>query len=216
MIDTEVLFNEMGNAIGISVPAGLDDGDLVHVAEMVIERAITTISAQPESVGALWTWLEDKPVKIIARFDADCDMSKLSMDINAVFKKGADGAQLSIPRGKFDRVINDMLAVRDDLFFNKDLQVRVNLNDVEPNGWSDLFSLVDKIRATALVFDVRKKKRDDFVGRVYALLESVPRDLGSDLYFVLENDYEKMEQAARLFDKMRPDFNGRLKFFVSA
>jgi hypothetical protein len=214
MIDAETLFNEIKDALAISVPDAADNGDLARAAGIAIERSAAMISVHPSAAGPLWAWLERSPVKIIARFAFVPDMCGLSADINAAFKKGAAGAQISVSKASLAQMAPDMAAVRDDLFFNKDLLISVNLGDIGPYDWADLFANIEKIKAAALVFDASGKKQPDFVGKVYRLLEYVADDFEPDFCFVLGNDYEKVEQAWRLFEKMRPNFLRKLKFFI--
>ena len=48
-----------------------DDMDLARIADSALQNKIADLSVQPEYVSKLWAWLENKKVKIIARFYAE-------------------------------------------------------------------------------------------------------------------------------------------------
>ncbi len=187
----------------------IDAGDLARVAQNVIEQNIPIISIQPDAVPILWTWLEKSPVKIIAKFIYDGDMPKLSEKINAVFKKGAHGARIIV--ADIAAFADELYNIREDLFFNRDLIVDVDIYSTNP----DELSVLEKIRPDAICFDMSgvPKKFDDFVGRVYGLLSA---DLNYKMYFDVGNDMTRADQSQRLMEKIRPDLLKDLRFFIDA
>ncbi|MDL2295977.1 hypothetical protein LJC18_04190 [Lachnospiraceae bacterium OttesenSCG-928-E19] len=226
MIDARTFFNELRHAMVLRCESDQDSTGLIHIAENVVAQKIPQISVYPQYVGSLWAWLEDKPVKIIARFDLDAPCKKggnredaisgLSGEINRVFKKGAHGAEIFIPVNDMDAFADDLLPIRDDLFFNRDLTIGLDLNDIDTNDWGGVFDFLNKLRAGAVLFYLsdNKKAMDYFIGRIYALFEMIGDNYTGQLQFALGNDQNKIEQIWRLCEKMRPDLLNKLKFFL--
>ncbi|MDR0726831.1 MAG: hypothetical protein LBF37_02085 [Rickettsiales bacterium] len=222
----EMLFDEIKDVIVFRCPDGQDAADLIHIAEFVVAKRISVISAEPKSVELLWTWLESAPTKILARFflenhknkkiDLAGDISALSGEINHVFKKGAAGAQIFIPVSSLDAFVNELLLVRDGLFFNKDLVLGMDLHEINASDWGSLFKNLNKIRVDALLLYLSNNKKGlvDFVGRIYGLLENLDFEFSGELHFMLGDDFGKMEQVWRLVHKMRPEIAPRLRFFT--
>ena len=216
MIDARTFFNELRGAMVLRCESDQDSTGLIHIAENIVAQKILQISVYPKYVGSLWTWLEDKPVKIIARFDLDASVkkgsdrenaiSKLSGEINQVFKRGASGAGIFIPAHDMDLFAGDLLPIRDDLFFNKDLTIGLDLNEIDTVYWEGVFDFLNKLRVGSVLFYLSdtKKATDYFIGRVYALFESIGDNYIGQLQFALGNDQSKIEQVWRLCEKMRP------------
>jgi hypothetical protein len=227
MIDFESLFDEIRNVLALACPDGQDTNALVHIAQSAVVRKASAISVEPESVESLWSWLEKTPTKIIARFflklpkskksDSVAEISELSQNVSLAFKKGAHGVQVFIPYAQLDSFINEVLPVRDGLFFNKDLHIGLDINDIHTADWPDVFARINKIKADALLLYLSRTKKGapDFVGRVYGLLENWDNSFDGELHFMLGDNFEKIEQIWRLIQKMRPEIAKKLKFFVS-
>lgn len=224
MIDMEILFDEIKSNMAFNCPECQDGTDLIHIASGVVSRKIPLISVNPDAVEQLWTWLEGRPTKIIARFAVakskkatrEKDVSNLSQQINHAFKKGAGGAHIYISLGDLDWFVNELRPVRDGLFFNKDLCIALDIAEINATDWTEVFSGLDKIKADTLLLHLpdNKKAAQDFVGRIYGLLENFNPDFTGELHFSLNDDYQKIEQVWRLVEKMRPEISPRLKFFV--
>ncbi|MDR2412630.1 MAG: hypothetical protein LBD50_00260 [Rickettsiales bacterium] len=225
MIDKECLFNEIKNSLALKCRAYNDATDLINMAETVVLEKIPVISAPPESIGSLWAWLEKEPVKIWGVFclempkesEREQVMSNLSSDINQSFKKGADGAQIFIKYSELESFVSELLPIREDLFFNKGLCIGLNLDEIAPSEWTNVFLQLKIIRADALMLGLsgNKKNNAGFVGHIYGLMEHFDPDFGGELHFSFGNDYVKIEQAWRLAEKMRPELAKRLKFFLA-
>ena len=180
------------------------------------------ISALPDDVAMLWTWLEKTPARIYARFylpvrggrDVGA-ISDLSARINAAFKQGAHGAQIFMRAADLDDFAEQIGVVRDDLFFNRELAIGIDISEVGPFEWSAVFDALRRLRAGALVLVLARDGGDksDFVGRMYAVLRAAG-DIKCDLHFVLGNNPLRMEQAARLVRGMRPALAGGMRMFV--
>lgn len=227
MIDTHSLFNEIKDTICIRCDDCQDSAELIHVADAVVSRKIPVISVPPEFVEPVWTWLENTPVQIIASFvldvpkkkgfDKSKEMSDLSTQIMTIFKKGATGAEVFLPVTELPFFTEELITVRDDLFFNKSLSIGLDINHISSGDWQNIFIQLTKIRADALTLysNGTKKDNDYFVGRIYALMEIMGDNFNGDLHFILGADYQKIEQVWRLVEKMRPDLLNRLKFFLN-
>lgn len=225
MINQDILFEEIKSNIARYCSGGQDTNDLVRVAESVIDQKIKAVSVPPEAVGVLWTWLERAPTKLLARFNLvgtnkngcrELQISDLSEQINTVFKQGADGAQVFMHYIDLAAFASDLHAIRDDLFFNKDLSIGLNISEIEPFDWSDVFTQLNKINATTLLLGTSDGQTDaQFLGRVYGLLESWKNTFDGELHFALKNDVTKIEGAWRLVQKMRPELSQKVRFFIN-
>lgn len=218
MIDTETIFDEVKDILVLECPTTQCGTDLISIAEAVVKQNIPIISVSPESVEMIWTWLEKTPAKIMARFDKITDISELSKQINYVFKKGASGSQIYVPYSSLSSFISELVPIRDDLFFNKILSIRLDVDEINPLDWEDVFLQIKNIRADVLLLDFHNdiKKSHNFVGRIYGFLESLENKFDGELHFSLGNDYEKIEQVWRLIQKIRPEISNNVKFFVNS
>lgn len=223
MINATSIFDEIKNSIMLRCVDTYDQTDLAQIADTVVSQEIPLISVDTENVGRLWTWLEAINTKIIAQFKFERvkksefvqEISKLSTQINTVFKKGAHGAEISLPYSELNSFVSEIMSVRDDLFFNKDLIIAIDINEVDTCDWANLFLNLTKIRAGALMLYATDKKVDDFVGRIYALMEFLENGFDGDLFFATGNAPDKIEQVWRLAQKIRPEMCGKIKFFIT-
>ena len=103
------------------------------------------------------------------------------------------------------------------MFFNRDLSVGIDITEIGPFDWTDLFAVLRVLRARALVLVLPRDTGDksDFVGRVYAALTAA--DGGCDLHFVMGGAAPvRMEQTLRLARALRPDIAGGVRMFIPA
>lgn len=219
-MNTENVFEELKDILVLECKPDRDVSELVRLAEVVVNENIPVISVPQESVQILWPWLEKTLTKIMTRFylDKNFDISKLSTEINSVFKKGAGGAQIFVPYSLLSSFVSELLTIRDDLFFNKTLSICLDVDEINPLDWVNVFSEIKKIRADVLLLDFHNdlKKNYDFVGRIYGFLDGLDKDLNTELHFSLNNDYEKIEQVWRLIQKMQPEISKKVKFFIDS
>ena len=222
MIDTDSFFDEISANMAMWCDGGRDTGELARVASSSVAHDMPVVSALPDDVAMLWTWLEKTPARIYARFylpvrggrDVGA-ISDLSARINAAFKQGAHGAQIFMRAADLDDFAEQIGVVRDDLFFNRELAIGIDISEVGPFEWSAVFDALRRLRAGALVLVLARDGGDksDFVGRMYAVLRAAG-DIKCDLHFVLGNNPLRMEQAARLVRGMRPALAGGMRMFV--
>ena len=128
MIDTDSFFDEISANMAMWCDGGRDTGELARVASSSVAHDMPVISALPDDVAMLWTWLEKTPARIYARFYLPVRggrdvgvISDLSARINAAFKQGAHGAQIFMRAADLDDFAEQIGVVRDDLFFNREL-----------------------------------------------------------------------------------------------
>ncbi len=223
MIDSDSFFQEWGANLAAWCGSSDDAGDLARVAEQAARHEMRLISVAPDDVAALWAWLERMPIRIVARFylaargarDVD-QISDLSTRINTAFKQGACGAQIFMRASDLTTFADEIGVVRDDLFFNKDLSIGLDIADVDAGQWGAVFDTLRRVRATSLTLVLARDTGDksDFVGRVYALLNAWG-DLPCDLHFVLGNNTIRIEQAGRLVQKIRPALACGMRMFIN-
>ncbi len=222
MIDTDSFFDEISANMAMWCDGGRDTGELARVASSSVAHDMPVISALPDDVAMLWTWLEKTPARIYARFYLPVRggrdvgvISDLSARINAAFKQGAHGAQIFMRAADLDDFAEQIGVVRDDLFFNRELAIGIDISEVGPFEWPAVFDALRRLRAGALVVVLARDGGDksDFVGRMYAVLRAAG-DIKCDLHFVLGNNPLRMEQAARLVRGMRPALAGGMRMFV--
>lgn len=221
MIEANEVFLESDKRIAIWCDGMSDTNDIANFANSVIENKVNLISVLPENVHFLWTCLEKNNVKILSRFyfaplqkNMDKDVALLVSNIVDVFKKGANGAQIFVRLRDFDRFIDILKFVRDDLFFGRDLCICFDINDVGFADWDMVFQRLRDIRANALGLTLSEDlgNRSDFVGRVYGMLQKW--DFNGELHFSLNNDYERMDQVIRLVESERQELSDKLHFFL--
>lgn len=222
MIDTDSFFDEISANMAMWCDGGRDTGELARVASSSVAHDMPVISALPDDVAMLWTWLEKTPARIYARFYLPVRggrdvgvISDLSARINAAFKQGAHGAQIFMRAADLDDFAEQIGVVRDDLFFNRELAIGIDISEVGPFEWPAVFDALRRLRAGALVLVLARDGGDksDFVGRMYAVLRAAG-DIKCDLHFVLGNNPLRMEQVSRLVRGMRPALAGGMRMFV--
>ncbi len=221
MINAIEIIENFSGTCGIWMSA-CEDGDMARVAEYAIAHDVKYISVVPDAVARVWPWLEKTGIQIYARFYMDAParaymgaMSDLCTRVRAAFANGADGAQIFIKHSDLRRFVGEMLAIRDDLFFNKKLCIGVEISDIEPSDWASVFDALAQIRADAVIFAITKYdvNKSDFVGRVYGALD-MWNGGDMELHFALGVNYIPMEQAMRLVQKMQPTIAPNTKFWV--
>lgn len=204
-------------------PAKIDGTDLAYYAEFAIANRLDYISVSMDSVKTLWPWLENQNIKIMCRFYLDTkfdfknNLSNLVTDINSAFKQGADGIQLFVRISELDRMVEQLYTIRDDLFFNKEVFIGLDLNDIETCNFDKLWNALNKFRVNGLViaFPVDKGDKSDFVGRIYGLLDSWQKNTKIKLHFVLGENLLRIEQVKRLTQSMQSDLMPDIRFFVN-
>ena len=221
MIEINEIFSDNDKRIAFWCDSVADTNDLAGMADDIIKGSVRLISVPPEIVSPIWVYLEGRGVKILTRFvfspkpqDSDNVMYDLAANITSVCKKGADGVQIFLKSHDFENFVDKISSVRDDLFFGHDLCVVMDIADIELNDWQNIFQKLREIRIRALTLTLREdmKHRSDFVGRVYGMLQNWDGDF--ELHFVLNNNFDRIDQVIRLVETERPELSDKLKFFL--
>ena len=213
--------NAMARLVSLWLADDNDETDLVGAAEYAAEMRVPAVSVMPRDVKTVWPWLEKINIKIIPRFYVDNvsenTISGLVMDVNSVLKQGADGAQLIVKLNNMDKFADSIVSVRDDLFFNKDLSIGLDMFEIWPLDWPDVFANLKKISASSLLLILSHDdmEKSDFIGRIYAALDAWDANSNMELHVMFGESHNRPEQVYRLVEKMRPDLLDKLKFFVS-
>lgn len=223
MINITEIFNnnDITRSVGLWLGDDGDSTDLAGAAEYAVEMKVPALSVSPKDVGVVWPWVEKLNVKIIPRFYIDSvvgdNVSDLAINVKSVFKHGADGAQMIVRLSELNRFVDSLLPVRDDLFFQKSLSVGLDIFEVWPLDWDDVFKSLEKLKASSLLLILTHDDGDksDFTGRIYGALQSWNPDLNMELHVMLGESWGRAEQVYRLIAKMRPELLNRLKFFIS-
>ena len=222
MIEINEIFSDSDKRLALWCEGASDTSDLAGLAENIVQNNVHLISVSPVSVPFMWTFLEKFDVKILTRFTfnaknrgIDSEMYNLVQDINAVCKKGANGVQIFTKIENLESLIENLSLVRDDLFFEHDLSIGLNIDEIGIDGWDVVFKKLRDIRANSLVLTLKEDmgNRSDFVGRIYSMLEKW--NFNGELHFILNNDYDRIDQVIRLVEILRPELSDSLKFFLN-
>lgn len=223
MIDMNSFLSEINTKIGVWCGAEIDSTDLARMVEFATDYKVDVLSVVPDAVPVVWPWVEEQNKKIIGRFYVNDDkvdegvMSDLTVRINASLKQGACGAQVFVRYKHLKSMIDQVAIIRDDLFFNRELVIGLDIGDIDSDNWANLFHELKRINASAVLFVLTKDagKKSDFVGRVYGMLNAWDSEFGGALHFALENRPERIDQARRLVESIRPELLSGLRFFVN-
>ena len=223
MIDIKEIFNndEIIKSVGLWLADDGDSADLAGAAEYAVDMNVRDLSVVPAQVNVVWPWVEKLKVKIMSRFYVDSavgdTISPLAVNIKSVFRQGADGAQVIVKLNDLNRFADSIVSVRDDLFFQKDLSVGLDIFEVWPLDWEDVFGALKKIQASSLLLILTQDthEKSDFTGRIYGALSAWDADSNMELHVMLGESFARAEQVYRLVAKMRPELLSKLKFFVS-
>lgn len=222
MIDkSSFLDNDFDVQFALWCPVRLDAGELAQAMCTAIEQKMTQVSVAPDAVKIVWPWMEKSAVKIMGRFyvqEQNVDeavMSDLVVRINDVFKHGAHGVQLFLTAAMLSSFVEQMYMIRDDLFFDRDLIVGIDLLEIDAGDWGKVFESLQKLKVNAVVFSATGKpmNKADFAGRVYGMLDSWNQKNNFDVHFVLGADLVRIEQVCRLVKVMRPELMQGMKMW---
>lgn len=223
MIQKSMIFDLVGTKAGMWCGADMDATDLadaVHVADI---QKLPVISVVPNMVQTVWPWLEESNIKIMSRFYLDGkkisedQISDITVRINTSLRQGANGAQVFLSYGALAGLVEQTHVVRDDLFFNKDLSIGMDIGEIGPFDWADVFENLRKINASSVIFVFTRDLGDksDFVGRLYGMLNAWNPENKFSLQFAFGPNLLRIEQAMRLVQQMRPWLMGGLRFWVN-
>lgn len=221
MIEMDEIFSDSDKRIAIWCESIDDTNDLAIMCENIVNNNVNLISVAPENVANVWTYLEKKRVKILTRYDfspatrnIESDMYNLAENIGRVCKSGADGVQIFIKMRDLESFIDMLKIVRDDLFFEHDLSLVMDVQDIDINNLGFVFEKLRDIRANILTLTLNEDmgNRSDFTGRIYAVLQNWNFD--GEIHFILGNNFDRIDQVIRLTEILRPEISDKLRFFL--
>lgn len=223
MIEKNMILNQIGERVALWCAADLDAGDLARAVGVLEQRDMRFISVSSTSVETVWPWLEEKKSKIYARFYfpdkrvSEKQVSDVTVQINNAFKHGAHGAQIFLQVSALSGLVEQTHVIRDDLFFDKDLIIGLDISSVDADMWDGLFENLRKINANAVVFALTKDMgdRSDFVGRIYGMLNAWVAENNFDLHFAFGPNFMRIEQVLRLAHSVKPELDNRLCFWLN-
>lgn len=221
MIEINEVFSDSDKRLAWWCENVADTNDLATMADDIIQNDIHLISVPNETLYLMWAYLEKSKVKILTRFtfapkqkNSDSEMYDLAADIRAVCKKGADGVQIFVKMRDFENFIEKISLVRNDLFFEHSLCLVMDIKDLDVNNWEMIFQKLREIHVDALVLTLNEdtKNRSDFVGRIYGMLKNW--DMDGELHFILNNNFDRMDQVIRLVESQKPELSDKIRFFL--
>ena len=223
MIDIKEFFNnsDVTKYVSLWLPDNSDGVDLIGAAEYAVDMNVPGLSVMPLDVRVIWPWVERLKMKLISRFYVNGigndTLSNLAINVKSVFRQGADGAQIIVKLSDLDRFANSLLSVRDDLFFNKDLSIGIDIFKIWPLDWANVFDVLKKLNASSLLLIMTHDDMDksDFTGRIYAALTEWNANPNMELHVMLGDSYNRAEQVYRLVSALRPELLDKLQFFVN-
>ena len=222
MIEINEVFSDADSRMAWFCDKAMDTNELAMMAEDISKEKVRLISVMPYIVPCMWTWLEKMDVKILARYVfnplqksmIDEETYDLGAKITDVLKKGATGVQIFVKMRDFEHFVESIEFVRDDLFFDHDLCIALDISDIAIDDWPKVFQKLCDVRAHALVLSLNEDmgNRSDFVGRVYGMLQNWNFD--GEIHFILGNNFDRIDQAVRLIEVEKPELANRVKFFL--
>lgn len=224
MIDKSMIFDIVGTNAGLWCGADMDATDLADAVHFAGVQKLPVVSVAPNMVQTVWPWLEGNNIKIMSRFYLDGkkiteeQISDVTVRINTSLRQGANGAQIFLSYGALAGLVEQTHVVRDDLFFNKDLSIGMDIGEIGPFDWMDVFANLQKINASSVIFVFTHDTGDksDFVGRLYGMLNAWDVANKFSLQFAFGPNLLRIEQAMRLVQQMRPGLMGELRFWINA
>ena len=224
MIDKSMIFDIVGTNAGLWCGADMDATDLADAVHFAGVQKLPVVSVAPNMVQTVWPWLEGNNIKIMSRFYLDGkkiteeQISDVTVRINTSLRQGANGAQIFLSYGALAGLVEQTHVVRDDLFFNKDLSIGMDIGEIGPFDWMDVFANLQKINASSVIFVFTHDTGDksDFVGRLYGMLNAWDVANKFSLQFAFGPNLLRIEQAMRLVQQMGPGLMGELRFWINA
>ena len=224
MIALDSFFENFGSIVAPLCDADAPASDLARASDIAVSRGARAISVDSGAVATVWPWLENTGVEIAARIhpeiseniDSDARISELARQIKAAFNNGADSVQVSVRPSRINDFASSIMPIRDDLFFNKKLSIVMDLSDIEPSTWADVFDSATRAGADSIALGFRRDTGDksDFVGRIYGMLNAADSWHGA-VHFMFSPNPLRIDQAYRLMSATRFVLAESSLFFIS-
>lgn len=224
MIDIKSLILDSGGLCAPLCAHDTSSADLAADVAVAIEAHAPQISVAADAVGVVWPWIEEHDIKIMARFAVpdgdtwDVRISEFAMRVNAAFKSGAAGAQIFVRGGDIAAFCDALRPIRDDLFFNRELCIALDMSDVNSMEWENIFRMLARVRADSVLFTLAHGAggKSDYVGWLYGMLSAMNESVWDGaLRFAVGNNPTRIEQAQRLTGAMRANKLEEMIIFVN-
>ena len=191
MIDKNELLKQLDGKTGLWCGADVEGADLAQAIGILTEQGIDSLSVVPGAVATVWPWLEDKKVKIYARFYlsekrvTEKQISDITVRINNALRQGACGAQIFLRAGALSGLVDQTYVVRDDLFFDKDLSIGLDTSGLLKLLWAFTKGFSGKqviLCFLLLLFEYAQESRNTHF-RKYGTLPPRPANPSSEYNF---------------------------------
>jgi len=210
MIKTENIFDDFDNMSGLWVDDAVSEGtDLARISDFIITKNIPVISVPDGITEKIWPWIENCNVRIFNRFriesgeNFDVVVSNVARQINDGFCHGATGAMVITSPKDLEPFVDAIYPIKDDLFFDRDLVMGIDIDKVDSSNWKNIFSTLNRIGANAILLTAMGDNFDassDFIGRVYAMFTNW--NFNGALYLMFGKNMLRYSQVLRLAQKM--------------
>ena len=152
MIEINEVFSDSDKRLAWWCENVVDTNDLAAMADDIIKNDIHLISVPHEILSLMWAYLEKSNVKILTRFifapkqkNSDVEIYDLAANIKSACKKGANGIQIFLKMRDFEGFIEKISAVRNDLFFEHDLCLVMDIEDLDVNNFEIMFQKLQDV-----------------------------------------------------------------------
>ena len=143
-------------------------------------------------------------------------MSDLSRRINASLRDGANGIVVFMAKRDLRKFAAEISSVREDLFFNKTFGIGIDIDDIGPFDWDEVFGILQLLRVDSLVLTLNDDtgNKSDFVGRVFAMLNANRGKWNGGVSFMLGQNFVRIDQVYRLIQQLYPETISKTEFFI--
>ena len=221
MIEEKAIFDEVKNNICLVCRDDCVGADLAAAMGIAMNNKMRSVCVAPNQVTDVWPWVEKSKIKIISRFYVDGIinddfMSDLSRRINASLRDGANGIVVFMAKRDLRKFAAEISSVREDLFFNKTFGIGIDIDDIGPFDWDEVFGILQLLRVDSLVLTLNDDtgNKSDFVGRVFAMLNANRGKWNGGVSFMLGQNFVRIDQVYRLIQQLYPETISKTEFFI--
>jgi hypothetical protein len=222
MIKTDDIFDDFSNMSALWVDDTISEScDLARVSDFIVNKNISVVSLPVSGTEQIWPWIEKQKVRIFNRLNIELDenidatISSVARKITESFRCGANGIQIMIEPKDLQSFVNSIIPIKNDLFFDRDLVIGMDVNKICTSDWPGVFNLLNQIQSNAILINVPGDKFDassDFIGRIYAMFENWNFD--GELHLMFGKNMMRYSQVLRLAQKMRPAVATKILAFM--
>ncbi len=209
MIEKIIFDSEATTTNCLWYDSDMDAGGLAGCSDYAVQNGVSVLSVLPDAVPVIWPWLEKRAVKIFSRFYIydTSNFAVVSKSIVKTFKNGANGAQVFLNLSQLKSFSDSIKSVRDDLFFDKELVIGLDILDINFSDWKTVFDCIKSLRCDGinLLLSNDTGDKSDFVGHIMSMFELWPDDLTCSIYLTFGDNPMRVEQTMRLGHMMHPE-----------